>query len=155
MSRIYTPVPGTIPFKVVKYLGHPDVASWISNADLAEAVGCDSSSLAQAMGPALKHGAVVRRRRTDDRRMCEWSLGDGTPLPDTRDQEDEQEQEARKPAPKGAPKGVANSVFALAGDDFRAGLFSDGTMVLHLAGQQIELAGHQVAKLRLLLEGGA
>lgn len=93
----YVPQPGTIPHKVVAYLQAQlqQGRRWVSSAELSEHAG--QPSVSPFLGAPLKHGVLVSRRKADNQRLIEYSLGEGKPLPDPPDLEPD-EPIAPKPA---------------------------------------------------------
>ena len=83
----YTPQPGTIPARVIAYL-HEQARvgrAWVPSAEVSEHVG--QPAVSPYMEAALNHGAVRKRAVAQNKRLSEYSFGDGTPLPAPADME--------------------------------------------------------------------
>lgn len=84
----YTPQPGTIPAKVIAYLrseASNNGRMWIPLAELEEVV--DQTGLSPYLVIPIKHGVVQKRWLDGNRRLTEYALGDGKPLPTPEDHE--------------------------------------------------------------------
>lgn len=80
----YTPQPGTIPAKVLAYMRAQD-RQWIPLAELEAAV--DQTGLSPYLVNPIKHGALQKRWLDGNRRLTEYAIGDGEPLPAPEDHE--------------------------------------------------------------------
>lgn len=99
----YAPQPGTIPAKVIAYMQAQARAGreWVSLAELETAV--DQTGLSPYLVIPTKHGALQKRWLDGNRRLTEYAIGDGKPLPAPEDHEAD-EPVARTPiTPKPAP----------------------------------------------------
>lgn len=179
----YTPLPGSIPARVVAYLQDQAQAGrqWLPGGELADLIG--EPSIANYLGAPLKYGCVTRRSVKGNLRMMEYALGDGTPPAAPADLEADvpmHDSSAIRSAPGPLFPGVAAAAAAV--DDvhpgpaptpspatrrkpaaaasapatrpatgFRAGLFTDGSVVLEVDGRQLKLDKLQVAELAGLL----
>lgn len=85
----YRPQPGTIPHRVIEHLRSLPPGTWLSVAQINEAIGqpCDTR-LASAMSRAKFAGLVVQRR-AKGRQYHEFSIGDGRPMAQPGADEDE------------------------------------------------------------------
>lgn len=83
----YAPQPGTIPAKVIAYMQAQARAGreWISLAELETAV--DQTGLSPYLVIPTKHGALQKRWLDGNRRLTEYAIGDGKPLPAPEDHE--------------------------------------------------------------------
>ena len=92
MSKPYTPQPGTIPHRVVKYLRRMQPGECIATAPLADELDVSPSSILPCMGAAVR-GGLVKRESING--LVHWSLGDGTPPPADTDAEDDPEMKSK------------------------------------------------------------
>lgn len=81
---MYTPQPGTIPYRVIEFLKQQPPGSEFSSAALAEAIGHEGASLSLYLLVARDCGAVKSEKRqplTGGQRTHYWRLGEGERLP--------------------------------------------------------------------------
>lgn len=104
MKNPYIPQPGTIPAKVLAYMQAQAHAGreWVSLAELETAV--DQTGLSPYLVIPTKHGALQKRWLDGNRRLTEYAIGDGKPLPTP---EDHEADEPAKPSPSITPKPAA------------------------------------------------
>lgn len=97
----YTPIRGTIPWRVIEFLKLQPRGMEFSSAALAEAIGHDGASIAVCLTTALEHGALKGEKRVPPlggQKTYFWSLGDGTPLPKPSDYEPDEPLPRRNPS---------------------------------------------------------
>lgn len=165
----YSPQPGTIPHRVVRYLqDQADLGRlWVPAAELAEHVG--QPAVSPYLEAPIRHGALVRRSVKGNLRLREYALGDGKPLPGPEDLEPEEALHSAPVAPPGrgtmfpvpvdSKPAATRPRRALASKGKPRGLWAslylDGSMLLEVEGQQLTLDAMQVGELARLLRGGA
>lgn len=147
----YTPQPGTIPARVIAYL-HEQARvgrAWVPSAEVSEHVG--QPAVSPYMEAALNHGAVRKRAVAQNKRLSEYSLGDGTPLPAPADMEADKPLRVEPITPKAGPlfPTVAKSTKPEP-RIFRAGLFTDGTLVVEICEGTFTLNAQQAGELARL-----
>lgn len=167
----YEPIPGSYPAKAIDYLRSLPPGTWVAGAVLAEAIGLDDGRVQPYMVTAIKGGALVTRRCHGNSRLAEWSLGDGVPDPGPPPDEPlEPTEKPQRPVPTSAFDVERIVVSAKASStsepeverrfkrantstvpEFRAGLFTDGTLVIEAQGQRMVLVADHVAQLRQLV----
>lgn len=167
----YEPIPGSYPAKAIAHLRSLPPGTWVPSAVLAEAIGLDDGKVQPYLMTAVKGGALIKRRCKDNVQLGEWSLGDGVPDPGPPPDEPlEPTEKPQRPVPTSAfdverivARAKASSTsepeverrFKRAGTstvpEFRAGLFTDGTLVIEAQGQRMVLVADHVAQLRQLV----
>ena len=177
-KRAYTPHRGSYPEAAWNVLGeHAE----LSSAALAEAIGCDATSVHAIMAIPIKHGMLATAKREG---LLFWRRGDHAPAPRPFDAEDD---EPLNGAPHANGKLPASSIFDLAmrqvkqppaakppeappkvppppaaakptailmanATKFRVGLFSDGELRIEWRGLVIELEREQTEQLVRFLD---
>lgn len=109
----YTPQPGTIAAKVIEYLRTQPPGTVIASAPLLEAIGHSdiSAGLKPFVERAVAEGLIQIEKRPGDR-LAYWRLGDGVPLAQPADDDDQVDQPqtvvkiARKRRPAIQPDGA-------------------------------------------------
>lgn len=150
----YKPQPGTFPARAIAHLKTLPAGTELSSAELSEALDVEVSTVSPGLMYALRNGGVVSRKEGG---LLFWSLprseepdsdraedppigarGDGPGLP---------------PAPLPAPAPVDPQPAAKARPArFRAGLFTDGTLLLERGADRMELRDTEVDQLVDLLK---
>ena len=166
----YTPAPNSYPAKAIFYLRSLPPGSWVSSADLSEAIGIDESPHPYLLAP-MKHGLLCKRQKAGDRRLLEWSLGNGKPPIQPEDMTPDEPLETLPPSGRPVPVSAFDAARIVGRSDaepsvedrfkrqradanqFRAGLFTDSTLVIEAQGQRLTLVRDQVLQLRSLLSG--
>ena len=97
----YTPMPGTIAFRVIEILKKLPPGTNLSSAALSEELGQPADyQLHPVLQVARKKGAI-KAFRPVGARFTQWSLGDGTPelgeAPDEDEEEDADAPDQRRP----------------------------------------------------------
>ena len=152
----YAPQLGTIPARVADYLKSQLAKGrqWVPGAELCEWL--DQAAISPYLEAPLKHGYFWRRAMDGDRRLTEYALGDGKPMPVPVDSEREEPLHPVPAVPGAAPlfppavvpKGGGRPAGA-----FHAGLFTDGTMSIKVGEVMVELDAKQTSTLARLLRG--
>lgn len=97
MNPTYTPLPGTIPDKVLKHLNTLPAGAEIATAELNDAIGQRADyTISTCLQAALKAG-LLKSRRQQGAKYLLWSLGNGEPIPGPVD--DESDDDASEAAP--------------------------------------------------------
>lgn len=182
MTKTYNLQPGTFPARVVAHLQALPPGTELSSAVLADELGQPlGANIASLLDYARQRGALKARK---DGRILFWSLGDGTPAEQQRDQETAQDRiedsihavkrppppvlPVLSPRPVEATEPPAAPVPAPAPADatpvkppkpsrreFRAGLFTDGTLLIEAHGfPAVRLERNEADQLADLLAGG-
>jgi len=151
----YQTQPGTIPHRAIAHLQTLGDGAKLSTAELAEAIGAQTNGFPTCMRPARDAGMVVCSLKPGNRNILYWSLGTGVPLPKPDDYELDQplEPAPRKPL---TPLPVLLPVPVEVPDTprhFRAGLFTDGAMLLEVGADKVELDAGETSKVKTLLWG--
>lgn len=60
----YETIPGTLAHRALAYLKTLPTGKWIASAPLAEAIGCRSDYLVSSLVTAVKHGLILREKRS-------------------------------------------------------------------------------------------
>lgn len=176
-ASAYEPLPGSLPDRAIRILQDLPAGTWKPNAELAEELGCKPASMAALMATALKGGALRKRRMAMDLRLTEWALGDGTPEPGPPPDEPlEPVVRPLRPVPVSAfdaarivaraesepqPEPPVERRFKRdpkpepVATEFRAGLFTDGTLLIESGGVSVTLNADQMRQLRSLIAAGA
>lgn len=167
----YTPQPGTIPAKAIEWLRAQPPGAEVSSAELAEAIGADTSSIIPCLVTPRQHGIVKSSHRPGNKRLLYWSLGDGTlmekphdyvpdePLHDTAQKKpqtklagefkalrDAMDAEAAAPAAEPAPKKKAEPKKKIVRDVVFAA-YSDGTMLIDVGYSTVRLNADEADQL--------
>ena len=171
--RTYDPTPGSIPARAISHLRSLPSGTWLAGAELASAIGLDDSILPYIQAP-LKHGLIASRKDPHNRRLALYCLGDGKPpiRPEdlTPDEPLEPAHAPQRPVPvsafdaarivaraepaTSAPEPAVERRFkrqATTVPAFRAGLWTDGTLVIEAQGSRLVLVPEQVTELRQLI----
>lgn len=175
MSKAYNVQPGTFPARVVAHLQALPPGTEVSSAVLADELGQPGANIPSMLSWARQRGALKARKYCG---ILYWSLGDGTPVDQPRDQETAQDRiedtvhavqrppaptlPILKPAPVEAPAeapapAAASPVKAppTRRREFRAGLFTDGTLLIEAQGfPAMRLERGEADQLADLLAGG-
>lgn len=150
--------PGTIPHRVYNWLRMQPNGAEFSSAVLAEELGIDPANIVPCLKTPYNHGVINGRQ--DDRRLWYWSLGDGVPRAKPADDEPDEplQPRASKPAPDllATPKTPRKpKAVPPAGtpdpEHFRAGHFSDGTVVIERGQDVITLTRAQADMIKVFL----
>lgn len=99
----YAPQLGTIPARVADYLKAQLAKGrqWVPAAELCEWL--DQPAISPYLEAPLKHGYFWRRPKDGNRRITEYALGDGTPMPMPADLEREEPLHPVPAVPPAAP----------------------------------------------------
>ena len=158
----YEPQPGSYSAKALEHLQTLAPGTWVSGADLAAAVGLDGS-LSPYVGAAIKNGALKSRQMRSDRRLTEYSVGDNKPIPKAHDYVPDEPLAPVPQVSRTTPTSVFDAlkvgeltpsvppVKHASVQPFRAGLFTDDTLVLERLGLRMVLQGAELAQLRRLI----
>lgn len=152
----YVPQAGTIPARVVAYLEQQAAKGrkWIPGAELCEVLG--QPAVTPYLEAPLKHGLVWRRTVANNRRLTEYAVGDGKPLPVAEDHERDEPLHPVPPVPGAAPLfpvAVEPKRAPKPARGFHAGLFTDGTLSIKQGDAMVELDAQQTSTLARLLRG--
>ncbi|MEY2686586.1 MAG: hypothetical protein RL375_784 [Pseudomonadota bacterium] len=150
----YVPQPGTIPARVISYLEEQLAKGrqWVPGAELCEML--EQPAVTPYLEAPLKHGCIKRRTVSTNRRLTEYALGDGKPLPVAEDAERDEPLHPVPPMPGAAPlfpTVVPSKRGAKPANDFHAGLFTDGTLSIKLGDTSLDLDAQQTSTLARLL----
>lgn len=160
MTKTYNVQPGTFPARVVAHLQALPPGTELSSAVLADELGQPGANIPSMLDYARQHGVLKARRYG---RILFWSLGDGTPAVQQRDQETAQDRIEDTVHAVQRPPAPALPVLkpALVDEptpvrrEFRAGLFTDGTLLIEAEGlPEVRLARDETDQLADLLAGG-
>lgn len=96
----YSPQPGTIPARVCDYLKAQAKAGrqWIPAVEIEDWL--DQTPLSAYISRAVEAGLIRKRQMEFDRRCAEYSVGDGTPLPEPTDREPDEPLHDKPPTPR-------------------------------------------------------
>ena len=171
--RTYDPTPGSIPARAISHLRSLPAGSWISGAELAVAIGLDDQISPYIQAP-LKHGLIVSRKDPNNTRLAQYCLGDGTPPIKAEDMTPDEPLEPRPTADRPIPVSAFDAAKIIARTEqpapaaepaverrfkrqattvpaFRAGLWTDGMLVIEAQGTRLVLVPEQVTELRQLI----
>jgi hypothetical protein len=160
MSKPYTPQPGTIPARVIKHLQTLPPGTFVSTAALSELLDIQLYSVASSLAHPRSMGVVVSRHTESNRRALEWALGDGKPLPLPDDYEPEEPLHThRNHVPQRTPLalpmlGHSHPTDSESSDHFRAGVFTDGSLLIEIRSVVITLNPTQAAQVARLTTQG-
>lgn len=151
MSAPYTPQPGTIPAKVVAYLQSKPKGFTATTAEICEAIGQDSTINLPAFVQAAEKNGALKRHREPGIRFVFWSLGDGTPVVQTADEDNEPDRlpVVQRVLPASAPatqQRTATNPFAMAmpSDHFSVSADLNNTLQIRAQGADITLNSEQL-----------
>ena len=99
----YEPTPGSVAARVLAVLA--ERVEPITSGVLAEAANCDSASLGPNLEAAIKHGLIVRDRRSP--RVSLWSLGKGIPVSNAAQQLQDDDPPVQRVVPAAAAQPLA------------------------------------------------
>lgn len=152
----YVPQLGTIPARVADYLKAQLAKGreWVPGAELCEWL--DQPAISPYLEAPLKHGYLWRRPVEGNRRLTEYALGDGKPMPVAEDLERDEPLHPVPAMPAAAPlfpTVVESTRGPKPASVFHAGLFTDGTLCIKLGDSMVELNAQQTGTLARLLRG--
>lgn len=173
MSKPYIPQPGTIPARVIAHLESLPPGTFVPTAELSELLDIQLYSVASSLAHPRSLGAVVSRHMASNRRALEWALGDGTPPAIQADDEPEEplltnagQLRTRGPMPPpqllrlpAAPTAAQwrddlKPAESRTSDHFRAGIFTDGSLLIEHGNAVITLNPTQAAQVARLTNQG-
>ena len=169
----YVPSPGSYPARAVEFLRGVPAGEWVPNALLAEHLGVEGPA-SPYLQAALNHGLIRKRAANSNLRLCEWSLGDGKPPIKPEDLTPDEPLEPRPTADRPIPVSAFDAAKIIARTEqpapaaepaverrfkrqattvpaFRAGLWTDGMLVIEAQGTRLVLVPEQVTELRQLI----
>lgn len=162
----YTPQPGTFPARAVEFFKSKPTGFEMSSAELAEELGQPAVHVAPLLAHARERGAVSARK---DGKLIYWSLGDNVPIVRERDEPLHAEGERQTKPRTTLAQEFASMREAMAekkpkqaqqrkakhSADFRAGLFTDGSLQIEIGGETVHLNAEQVSQIAKLLARAA
>lgn len=167
----YQTQPGTLPHRVVQHLNSLPPGTVMTTVELCEALDAEPAGFSTSMANCVRMGVLKRYITPSNRRLLAWSLGDGVPPP-----EDAEPELAPIAPPRRQLANVVNTLVVqppktdkpiaprhyrgrpaktdagtAAATDFRAALWTDGTLQIWRGEDLVLLTAREAAQLRQLL----
>lgn len=167
----YEPVPGTIPYKVIKHLESLPPGTKVNTTQLIEALGqTHVGNLNTVLVPPVKAGWIKRDHVPYTNRVV-WSLGDRTPIEQQPTEAEADSDTSDLAGPMPTPNLSAASVFAMAqqaasstranpkapvakpsSTGLRCALYNDGTLYINSNGTEQTLPTDHTRELLRYLD---
>lgn len=161
----YRTQPGTLAHRVVEWLETQPPGAKFSTAEICEAIDADPSGFVPCVLTAVREGVLRRHRRPENMRVSDWSLGNGVPLegegspdpvpaapPPAPVEPMRQPKRLKVASVCRAPIPAPDPVPAPPPPEFRAALWTDGTLQLESGGVVMMLTAKEADVLRHWLQ---